>query len=100
MLTLTAPVLDAGTTCDLAVDVWTLHLHLGAKDSDRAPCVARVRYATGVAPEHLAAADQRRALQAGQVTVTATRWHLTRLLQLELEDAHLIAFHPQQGVPA
>jgi hypothetical protein len=93
MLTLTAPVLDAGTTYDPAANAWVLHLHLGRTDNGRPACVARVRYSEGVAPEHQATADQRRALQSRAVTVTATRWSITPLA-LELDDAHLVAVYP------
>lgn len=96
MLTLTTAVRDAGVTFDPATNAWVLHLHLGRKPADGRPaCVARVRYREGVAPEHLASADQRRALEAGAVTVTATRWSVDPL-RLELDDAHLVAFYPPQ----
>lgn len=99
MLTLTAAVRDAGVTFEPAADAWVLHLHLGQAPAPARPaCVARVRYSLGASPEHLASADQRRALEARAVTVTATRWTVTPA-GLELLDAHLVAFYPQQ-VPA
>lgn len=98
MLTLTCPVRDAGVTFDPPSGAWVLHLHLGHAPEGRAACVARVRYSEGTSPEHLAANDQRRALAARAVTVSATRWRVTPV-QLELDDAHLVAFYPAQ-VPA